>query len=90
MLDHRAVIPDFPSDGSELLAVSGHQDKVVTTQYPVKTQTSISLSRDSSVLPGNDLVSLDHGWMAAFSSGNQTSFCLQPLPWVISCSHSLF
>ncbi len=42
LLDHRALLGDFPSNYSELLAVSGHQEEIVTTQDPVKTQTWLS------------------------------------------------
>ncbi len=75
MLDHRALIASFPSDGSELLAVSCHQKEVVTTQNPAETQFSIPPpSLVSSVLPGNNLVLLDHG-MASQMGGGQFSVC---------------
>lgn len=69
--DHRVLVAGIPSDGSELSAVSSLQDKVVTTQNPVETQTLHH--QDSSVLPGSVSVSGDLG-MAALSSFNQTSF----------------
>ncbi len=37
MLDHKVLVANFPSNGSELLAVSGHHEQLVTTQDPVET-----------------------------------------------------
>ncbi len=79
MLDHKSLIANFPSDGSELLAISGHHEEVVTSQNPAETQTFIPLSWGCTVLPGNNSVSLDHGvtsqmWVVAPSTVNQTFF----------------